>query len=87
MFPILKLIPDERERKIRAAHATMERIGKELIDEKQRSIRAGDSKAAGRDLLTLLIQANIDKDVPAHLRMSDDEVLGRTWIINDFDRF
>ncbi|EJD52005.1 cytochrome P450 [Auricularia subglabra TFB-10046 SS5] len=76
-FPFLRWIPEKRERETLAARATMDRIGMELINEKKRAIRAGDAKSTGKDLLTLLIQANMDKELPAHLRMTDEEVLGQ----------
>jgi len=74
---IAKFLPNRRERETKAARATMDRIGRELIADKKRALAAGE-KGAGRDLLSLLMQANMDKDLPDHLRMSDDEVLGRT---------
>jgi hypothetical protein len=75
-FPVLQIIPNERERKQRAARATMDRIGRQLIAEKKRALTAGE-KGAGRDLLSLLMQANTDKDLPNSMKMSDDEVLSR----------
>ncbi|KZV83332.1 cytochrome P450, partial [Exidia glandulosa HHB12029] len=76
-IPGFKWIPDERTRTSDNARKTMSRIGMELINEKKRAIRGGDSKSAGRDLLSLLIRANMDKDVPPHLRLTDEEVLGQ----------
>lgn len=64
----------------------MHRIGKKLIAEKKAAIRAEASQKgrglerkdlADRDLLTLLIKANMATDVPESQRLSDDEVLAR----------
>ncbi|KZW00396.1 cytochrome P450 [Exidia glandulosa HHB12029] len=77
VIPVLRWLPNKQQRKTDEARAVMDRIGMELITEKKRAIRAGESKSVGRDLLTLLIRANMDKDVPPHLRLSDEEVLGQ----------
>jgi len=78
-IPVFQLIPNKRERETLIARATMDRIGRELIEEKKRALMATGEKGAGRDLLSLLIQANMDKDLGDNMRMSDEEVLGRAW--------
>ncbi len=68
----------------------MRRIGLQLIAEKKAAILADSrekSSAAkdgverkdvhGRDLLTLLIKANMASDIPESQRLTDDEVLAR----------
>ena len=77
-IPLLRIIPNKQERETAAARATMDRIGRELMEEKKRALKATGEKGAGRDLLSLLIQANMDKDLGDNLRMSDEEVMGRT---------
>jgi len=77
LSPIFRLVPNKREREIRIARATMNRIGRELIEEKQRALKGAGEKGAGRDLLSLLIQANMDKDLGDSQRLSDEEVIGR----------
>ncbi|KAH7101316.1 cytochrome P450 [Auriculariales sp. MPI-PUGE-AT-0066] len=76
ILPMLQIIPDKHDRGVRAARRKMDHVGRQLIAEKKRALAAGE-KGAGRDLLSLLIQANMDKDLPGHLKLTDDEVLGQ----------
>lgn len=64
----------------------MRRIGMQLIAEKKAAILATagqDGKGVekkdvhGRDLLTLLIKANMATDIPESQRLTDEEVLAR----------
>ena len=84
----------QKTRRVRHAEigqATMRRIGLQLIAEKKADILAAQRLESGkqstgsdrlghsRDLLTLLIKANMELDTSSgeHQRMSDEEVLGR----------
>lgn len=74
----------------------MKRIGNQLISEKKAAILAQTSSLdgnrdpektsvsrmdmQGRDLLTLLMKANMATDVPENQKLSDDDVLARTSI-------
>ncbi|KAI0374515.1 cytochrome P450 [Pilatotrama ljubarskyi] len=80
--------PDERTRTINEARAVMRRIGSQLIREKRAEILAeraenGEGATAGkrsvrsRDLLTLLIRANMATDITDSQRLSDEEVLAQ----------
>lgn len=59
----------------------------QLIAEKKEAVRKAaqssdkgvESALQSRDLLTLLIKANMSSDVPEDQRLSDDDVLARTW--------
>ncbi|KAI0705562.1 cytochrome P450 [Earliella scabrosa] len=90
LFPILQVIPDERSRRIDRAQAVMRRIGSKLIEEKKAEIRResaseGKEKDAGlerknvrgRDLLTLLLKANMATDIPDSQKLSDEDVLAQ----------
>ena len=64
----------------------MRRIGKQLISEKKAAIleevrqkgRGVEKKdMADRDLLSLLIRANMATDIPESQRLSDEEMLAR----------
>lgn len=66
----------------------MRRIGLQLIAEKKAAILAEKhsekeglekSDVQGRDLLTLLIKANMATDIPESQRLTDDEVLAREF--------
>lgn len=79
---------DERVRQVEQAKATMNRIGTQLIAEKKAAIAreasekkghgGGGQSLQGRDLLTLLIKANMATDIPDNQRLSDADVLSRT---------
>lgn len=67
----------------------MRRMGKALLAEKKADIKQAATSAGGkvdgrlqglrsRDLLTLLIKANMAEDIPEHQRLSDEDVLART---------
>ncbi len=70
----------------------MRRIGMQLIKEKKAALRAqsfstvsekeGVSKndIQDRDLLTLLIKANMATDIPEEQRLTDEEVLAREHV-------
>ena len=65
----------------------MRQIGMELIVEKKAAIMSeisgGKEKYGGRggarDLLTLLLKANMATDIPDNQRLSDEDVLARTF--------
>lgn len=75
-------------RQVEQAKATMNRIGAQLIAEKKAAIAreasvkkghgGGGQSLQGRDLLTLLIKANMATDIPDSQRLSDADVLSRT---------
>lgn len=73
-------------RKVKEAHTVMRRIGTQLVQEKKAAILRESSEKSGsvekrhvhgRDLLTLLIKANLATDIPADQRLSDEEVFAR----------
>ena len=62
----------------------MRRIGLQLVEEKKAEIlkavsagEKGDDTLHSRDLLTLLIKANMATDIPESQRLSDEDVLAR----------
>ena len=76
------LQPAERDAETKQARRTMERIGKELLDNSKAALRRSGLKAnkeslKSKDLLTLLLRANMATDIPEHQRMSEDDVLAR----------
>ncbi|KAL7285787.1 hypothetical protein ACG7TL_000896 [Trametes sanguinea] len=82
--PFLDFFPDERARKVHEANVAMRRIGLQLIHDKKVAIlrELGNKDGSidkkdlpGRDLLTLLIKANMATDLPENQRLSDEEVL------------
>ena len=67
------------------SRATMQRSGMELFQERKaevlREARGVVEKRdlQSRDLLTLLIKANMATDIPDSQRLSDEDVLARTY--------
>lgn len=69
------------------SQAVMRRIGLQLIAEKKAAVLAEKTSSGkeglerkdvqGRDLLTLLIKANMAVDIPESQRLTDEEVLAR----------
>ena len=74
----------------------MRRFGSELIAEKKAAIMrelnerknkekddgVGRNDMQGRDLLTLLLKANMATDIPDSQRLSDEDVLARAYILH-----
>ena len=72
-------------RKVKEGQVIARRIGMQLIQERKKAI-IGESAIGiekkdivGRDILTLLMKANLATDTPDNQRLSDDEVLARTY--------
>lgn len=67
------------------AKRMMHRVGLELIREKRAALMSANSCEKGekqtdfqsRDLLTLLIKANMGFDIPENQRMSEEDILAR----------
>lgn len=57
----------------------MARIGNQLLRESKAQAAATGEKQSNRDLLSLLVRANMSSDIPESQRMSDKDVLARTW--------
>ncbi|KAI0360870.1 cytochrome P450 [Trametes cingulata] len=87
MFPSLLWLPAERTRNVRESSKVIRRVGMKLVEEKKASIlRAASEKHAdgverkdvqGRDLLSLLVKANMATDLPDSQRLSDADVTGQ----------
>lgn len=67
----------------------MSRIGMQLIEERKKAIASektrhnadvGRKDLEGRDLLSLLLKANLATDIPASQILDDEEVLARTHV-------
>ncbi|KAF9036827.1 cytochrome P450 [Panaeolus papilionaceus] len=81
MIPALRWLPAERDAESKTARDTMDRIGKKLLSDSKASLNDSDEKNTwtngkrSRDLLSLLLRANMSTDLPASQRMSDEDVL------------
>ncbi|TFK34906.1 cytochrome P450 [Crucibulum laeve] len=81
--PILEHVPEERDKEARMAGATMKRIGVQLLRDSKAAIVGNDEKVdkasslRRRDLLSLLLRANMATDIPESQRMTDEDVLAQ----------
>ena len=84
--------PNEFARRTEEAQSVARRVGMQLIAEKKAAVlraaalSGGEKEISGkslhdRDLLTLLIKANMSTDIPEHQRLSDDDVLARAYYV------
>ncbi|KAI0736683.1 cytochrome P450 [Fomitopsis betulina] len=87
-FPVLRIIPNQFARRTEEAQSVARRIGMQLITEKKAAVmraaleKGGEKEISGkslhdRDLLTLLIKANMSTDIPENQRLSDEDVLAQ----------
>ncbi|KAI0373446.1 cytochrome P450 [Pilatotrama ljubarskyi] len=85
-FPILfRRLPAERARNMREASKVIFNVGMQLVKEKKAVVERSASEKhldgverkdlQGRDLLTLLIRANMAKDLPGNQKLSDEQVV------------
>ncbi|KAI5118119.1 hypothetical protein M0805_008028 [Coniferiporia weirii] len=88
LFPVFRVIPNKREREERRAQGTMRRIAELLLKQRKRAAlgeydaekeKDADSNTdlAGRDLLSALVRANMDTELPDAQRMADEDVLAQ----------
>ncbi|GBE88427.1 cytochrome P450 [Sparassis crispa] len=81
--PIFRRIPTEMSKRTDAAQAKMKEIGMQLLAQKKEALlkaaQAGkeDERLGGRDLLTLLLKANMAIDIPESQRLTDADVLAQ----------
>jgi len=83
-IPILRELPTHRRRQEKSARATMLRIAKELVQERKKAftsekedVEKDSDSLIGHDLLSVLIKANMDPDIPDSQRMIDEDVLAQ----------
>ena len=67
--------PTRRKREEQKARRTMRQIGEQLLAER----RKGGTLEKGRDLLSVLVRANMDTELPESQRMNDEDVLAREF--------
>jgi len=85
LFPVLDFIPTTESRSMQVAHRTMEQIGKQLLEKAKAAALAsatdtgeiGRNSLNGRDLLSLLVKANMATDIPESQKLSDKDVIAQ----------
>ncbi|KAF8435673.1 cytochrome P450 [Boletus edulis BED1] len=87
-LPPLRILPNDRARRIQVARQSVEllqRIGNELLSDAKAAARASATEKGeieknslhGRDLLSLLVKANMATNIPESQRLSDEDVLAQ----------
>ncbi|KAF8452196.1 cytochrome P450 [Boletus edulis BED1] len=85
LFPVLHHIPTVESRKLQAAQQTMTQIGKDLLMNAKATALASATENGniekdslhGRDLLSLLVKANMATDIPESQKLSDKDVIAQ----------
>ncbi|KAJ7447517.1 cytochrome P450 [Mycena galericulata] len=80
IIPILKLLPVPGSRIRKRALATMDSIGRQIVSESKEHLKASEAAKTlyGRkDLLSVLLKANLSTNLPESQRMSDAEVIAQ----------
>jgi len=87
LIPLARIIPTDRSRALARALKALKSVGQGLISQKKAEILATTESGAkggvekknveGRDLLSLLIKANMATDLPESARMTDEEILSQ----------
>lgn len=58
-------------------------LGRKLVEQRKAAIKAGDPAVDdSRDLITLMLKANMNPDLPESQRLSDEDVLSRTSLLS-----
>ena len=77
--------PGPGDKAEKTAMEAMNRIGRDLLAqaraEAEHAEKTGSSDFKGRDLFSVLVRANMATDLPERLRMSDEDVLSRTFCL------
>ncbi|EMD33505.1 hypothetical protein CERSUDRAFT_118080 [Gelatoporia subvermispora B] len=84
-FPPLYLVPHAGLKRLDEAREVMERVSRQLVMEKKTAIMRSIGKrdtlekndVLGRDILTLLLKANLAADLPEEARLTDEEVIAQ----------
>ncbi|KAF7358749.1 Cytochrome P450 [Mycena sanguinolenta] len=75
-FPILlPLLPPPK--RLTQGRGTMDRIGKQLLQDAKNAVASGEKLVERKDLLSLLVRSNMAKDIPESHRLSDDVVVAQ----------
>ncbi|KAJ7272844.1 cytochrome P450 [Mycena rebaudengoi] len=79
LMPIFRFVPTAMDKVIDESHATMLRIGRQLLRESKSELAENGTfeKSRSRDLLSLLVRANTTKDIPASQQLSEEDVLAQ----------
>ncbi|KAJ7609506.1 cytochrome P450 [Roridomyces roridus] len=77
MVPILRFLPLPGSHIVARARIVMDSIGGQIVADSKASLLETETGTAHRDLISVLLNANLRKDVPQSQRMKDSEVVAQ----------
>ncbi|KAJ7106844.1 cytochrome P450 [Mycena crocata] len=80
MHPLLALLPLPGGKASREARVKMDTIGAQIVADRKAEIKASEGEKgvpSGRDVLSVLLKANMSPHIPQSQRLSDSEVIGQ----------
>ncbi|KAF8530969.1 cytochrome P450 [Gautieria morchelliformis] len=77
-FPLIHTLwPDEKSRIVSKSQEIIYRIGRQLVQEKEKQLLDDDETRCNKDLLSLLLKSNLSTNIPPDQRISDDGILNQ----------
>ncbi|KAJ6511232.1 cytochrome P450 [Mycena vulgaris] len=78
-IPILRIFPTPVGKIMQKARRAMDRIGNQLLSDSKADLKTagGHPRETRRDLLSIMVKANMAADIPDHQRLSDGEVIAQ----------
>ncbi|KZV67879.1 cytochrome P450 [Peniophora sp. CONT] len=83
VFPTFQVIPTKNSKRLKEANAVLHRVGLQLVAEKKSEVLATSGPSVdkstfrSKDILGLLVRANMANDLPESSRMSDAEIVAQ----------
>ncbi|KAJ7473625.1 cytochrome P450 [Mycena galericulata] len=77
--PILRVFSLPGNKFVREARSKMVNIGKQLLADSKAAVKAkgGENTSTARDLLSVMVKANMSTDIPENQRLSDADVIAQ----------
>ncbi|KAG9019419.1 hypothetical protein FRB90_002571 [Tulasnella sp. 427] len=76
-IPVLRILPGEISASKKKSKETTDRIGRKLIADKRKLVLEEKGTSAARDILSVLLRANMEDNLKDSERLSEDEVVGQ----------
>ncbi|KAJ7472542.1 cytochrome P450 [Mycena latifolia] len=76
-IPIFSIFPAPGGKVVRAARQNMVNIAHQLLADSKAAVRAGGGEKTGRDILSIMVTANMSNDIPENQKLSDADVIAQ----------